>query len=180
MSRAYSDVTIDEVAAAASVTKGAVYHHFTSKEQLYLSMLQHDLAEKRDIHQRAVDLEGTCEERLRRLVENFLALPETKRNLIGLVRRDVNTFEAATREALIEAYQAALPDLVEKIIVDGIADGEIMACDARLMAWQFVALVEVILTSYAQEKLKSNKKKVNHVIGLFLRGCSRTTAKEQG
>ncbi len=31
----YSNVTIDDIAKAANVTKGAVYHHFSSKAQLF-------------------------------------------------------------------------------------------------------------------------------------------------
>ncbi len=171
---AYSDVTIDQVAANASVTKGAVYHHFSSKEHLYLTMLEHDLSEKQLMHQRAIAFDGTCEERLRRLTEDFLHLPETKRKLISLVRRDSDIFESKTRNTLIDAYQQALPDIVEEVIRDGIRDGQIMGCHARLLAWQFVSLVEVVLTPYAQQQLKSDQSKVNHVMGLFFGGCART------
>jgi AcrR family transcriptional regulator len=171
---AYSDVTIDQVAAVASVTKGAVYHHFSSKEHLYLTMLQHDLAGKQAMHQRAIAFDGSCEERLRRLTEDFLKLPETKRKLISLVRRDIDIFETDTRNTLIDAYQQALPDIVEEVIRDGIRNREIMNCDPRLLAWQFVSLVEVVLTPYAQQQLKSDQNKVNHVMGLFFGGCART------
>ena len=171
--RAYADVTVDQVAEAAALTKGAVYHHFSSKEQLYLAMLHRDLEEKRQIHQRAVDLEGTCEQRLRRLTQDFLMLPKHKRNLIGLVRRDVNVFDAATRDKLVMAYQQALPDLIERILRDGIRDREVIPSDPRILAWQFVALFEVMLTPYADQRFACDEDKLNHVMSLFFGGCSR-------
>jgi AcrR family transcriptional regulator len=176
LSRSYADVTVDQVAVAAIVTKGAVYHHFGSKQALYLAMLHRDLADKRRLHQLAVELDGSCEERLRRLTLDFLSLPRHKRNLIGLVRRDVNIFAPPTREQLVHAYQEALPNLVERIIRDGIRDREIVPADPRLLAWHFVALVEVVLTPYADQRFACNEDKLNHVMSLFLGGCSRDGA----
>src|SRR5690554_1484180 len=45
--RGYADVSLDEVAASASVTRGAVYHHYGSKRGLFAavaSALQGDVA----------------------------------------------------------------------------------------------------------------------------------------
>src|SRR5262249_18278786 len=39
--RGYRNATLEEVAAAAGVTKGAVYYHFTNKEQLLARALEH-------------------------------------------------------------------------------------------------------------------------------------------
>lgn len=179
VARAYSDVTIDEIAAAANVTKGAVYHHFSSKEELYLAMLHEDLSHKRNLFLEAARLSGSCEARLRQLTQDFLSLPETKRNLIALVRRDINIVKAEAREALVQAYQQALPDQVEQIIRDGVRDREIVPSDPRLLAWHFVALVEVILTPYAGKRFACDEDKINHVMSLFLGGCSRTRSEEK-
>src|SRR3954469_8803939 len=37
--RAYDDVSLDEVAARAGVTKPILYRHFASKEELYVKLL---------------------------------------------------------------------------------------------------------------------------------------------
>jgi AcrR family transcriptional regulator len=173
LDRNYADVTVAGVAEAAQLTKGAVYHHYSSKQQLYLAMLHRDLAEKRRLHRQGVDLDGTCAERLRHLTHVFLSLPKNKRNLITLVRRDVNIFSGQTRDDLVQAYQQALPDLVEQILRDGIRDGELIPGDPRLLAWHFVALVEVLLTPYSDRCFARDEDKLNYVMSLFLDGCSR-------
>jgi len=177
LERNYADVTVAQVAERADLTKGAVYHHFSSKEALYREMLQRDLAAKQALYRtRAVDVEGTCRERLRHLTAAFLTLPENKQRLITLVRRDINIFPEPIRSELVRAYQQALPELVEAVIRDGIRDGEIIPGDPRLLAWQFVAFVEVLLTPYAGERFASDEDRVNYVLGLFLDGCGRDRA----
>ena len=174
LERNYADVTVAAVAEAAALTKGAVYHHFDTKEALYLAMLHADLAAKRHIHSRGVALSGSCRDRLRLLTQGFLALPEHKRALIGLVRRDINAIAPPMRKALVAAYQAALPDLVETIVRDGIAAGELIPCDPRILAWQFVAMVEVLLTPYAEQRFATADDKLNYVMSVFMQGCART------
>lgn len=172
--RSYADVTIDQVAEAAEVTKGAVYHHFSSKELLYFDVLLGDLARKRKLHETAARLGASCRERLRSLTAAFLALPDLERRLIQLVRRDANTFAPESRARLVDAYQAAVPAPIEAILRDGVRDGEIVPCDPRLLAWQFVAMVEVLLTDYATERFGSDEDRLNYVMNVFFRGCEWT------
>ena len=75
LGRNYAAVTMDHIAAAAEVTKGALYHHFSSKEELYLAMMHANLEEARRLHQQGIDLDGTCRQRLRVLTGAFLSAP---------------------------------------------------------------------------------------------------------
>lgn len=176
VARSYADVTVDKVAEAAELTKGAVYHHFNSKEQLYLAMLHADLADKRSLFESAQRVSGSSRERLRALTASFLALPETKRQLIQLVRRDANMLSDPLRAELVRAYQHALPDPVEAILRDGIRDGEIIPADPRLLAWQYIAAMEVLLTPYADQRFGCDDDKLSYVISTFFYGCIRARA----
>jgi AcrR family transcriptional regulator len=44
--RGYHGATLDEIAARAGLTKGAVYYNFSSKEDLFLSLLQERVEER--------------------------------------------------------------------------------------------------------------------------------------
>lgn len=168
----FADVTMSEIAEAAEVTKGALYHHFSSKEELYLKMMHDYLADIQSLAQAAVKSEGTSRERLRRLTLSFLELPVQRQALVRLVRRDINIFSEAVRESLVRAYQAALPEQAEIIIRDGIRDGEISPYDARLLAWEHVAMVEVVLSSYARTVLSSPAETADYVTRLFFEGAA--------
>ena len=171
LERTYAEVTMDHIASATEVTKGALYHHFGGKEELYLTMMHADLEEARRLHQQGIDLDGSCRQRLRVLTGAFLTAPREKRDVIRLVRRDINIFSGQARNKLVRAYQAALPELVTRIVADGIAAGELHEADARLLAWQYVALVEVTLSDYAGWALGDVNAKLDQVLDLFFAGA---------
>jgi AcrR family transcriptional regulator len=167
----YADVTMEDIAEAAGVTKGAAYHHFASKETLYVEMMQSALKEKQELFQAAIASPGSCRERLRRLTAIFLELPYEEREVMKLVRRDINIFKDPVRSQLVRAYQTALPEQVEIIIKDGIRDGELAPADLRLLSWMHVAIVEVILTPYAERVFGNQDEMLDFVIGLFFNGA---------
>ncbi len=167
----YAKVTMDDIAQAAGVTKGALYHHFTTKETLYVAMMKAVLREKQALFQAAVESQGSCRDRLRRFTAAFLELPRGRRDLIKLVRRDINIFKGRTRDQLVRAYQTALPEQLEVIIRDGLRDGELAQADARLLSWLHVAMVEVILTHYAEGLFKGPDELADFVTDLFFNGA---------
>jgi AcrR family transcriptional regulator len=122
----YADVTLKEIAKMAGVTKGALYHHFATKEDLYISMIHHYLDEIKESTQD--DINGSrglsCRERLYLSLLNFLRLPDYALKVVSLVRRDSGLFKDPTRTELIQAYQAAISEPVESILADGMANGD--------------------------------------------------------
>jgi AcrR family transcriptional regulator len=172
VARNYADVTTDMIAQAAKVTKGGLYHHFASKEQLYVAMMVGDLERKRHLFEQAVHASGTCRERLTRLTRDFLELPREERELTRLVRRDINTFSGAERDRLVRAYQRALPEQIEAILRHGIRDGELAPADVRILSWSFVALVEVVIGDYAGRVFESTEARLAQVLDLFFGGAA--------
>ena len=57
--RGYAQATIDDIAAACGVSKGAVYHHFASKEELFRAILE----ERGKGHLTTIDLAATTHTR---------------------------------------------------------------------------------------------------------------------
>lgn len=170
----YAGVTITDIATAADVSKGALYHHFSSKEAIYLHMMHHYLTEIQLITQAAAENStGTCRERLRQSLTTFLQLPEELLSVLRLVRRDINIFTDPMRQELIMAYQTAVPQQVESIIRDGIASGELQPVDARLLSWELVALVEVALRPYSRHILGNYENMCDFLIRLFLDGVGK-------
>jgi AcrR family transcriptional regulator len=169
----YADVTMGQIAQACSVTKGALYHHFSSKEELYLELMHSDLSEKRNMFSDAIASGGNCRERMRRLTAVFFDLPAESREVTKLVRRDINIFGEPARSELVKAYQTSLPELIEDVIRDGIRDGELAPGDPRLLSWHYVALVEVTLSQYADSLFPDADAKLDNVLDLFFHGAAR-------
>jgi AcrR family transcriptional regulator len=72
--RSYDDVSLDEVAAHAGVTKPILYRHFASKEELYVSLLEDQAGTMEQRGWAAVgDADLPADEIVRRIVGSLFA-----------------------------------------------------------------------------------------------------------
>ena len=168
----YADVSLREITEVAGVTKGALYHHFSTKEELYLQAIHRCLAEVKETVQ--VSLKHSrgenCRKRLHLSLVSFLKLPTQTLAMMRSIRHNINIFEEPARTELIRTYQTALPEQVEEILADGMAKGEIIAMDARLLSWQHMAVVEVSLHEYGRRLLDGPEEMADSIVGLFFNG----------
>ncbi|WP_434042046.1 MULTISPECIES: TetR/AcrR family transcriptional regulator [Sorangium] len=72
--RAYDDVAIDEVAQAAGISKGLLYHYFPTKREFYIAVLREAA---RELVERSLDVDDVpVPERLRTGLDAYLAYVE--------------------------------------------------------------------------------------------------------
>jgi AcrR family transcriptional regulator len=113
--RGYDGTRLDDIAAAAGVTKPILYRHFESKRDLYLALL----ARHRDDLQTftgAMPAEGSHRDRLRAVLEIWLTYVETHAYAWKMLFRDtgggpeVHAFRqdvhARAREVLVEMIRS--------------------------------------------------------------------------
>lgn len=86
----YRSTTLDEVAEAAGVTKGAIYHYFDTKEALLLGVIEHyqKLAFAR-AEQAIRDERLPASTRIRLLIRKMFSDTEGRRDLLALLVRGV-------------------------------------------------------------------------------------------
>jgi len=170
----YADVSLREITQIAGVTKGALYHHFPTKEDLYLQTIYRCLDEVKETTQNSLkDSRGeSCRQRLFLSLSSFLCLPDDTLAIMRSIRRNINIFQEPVRTELIRAYQAALPEQVELVLAEGMASGEIVQMDARLLSWQHVAVVEVSLHEYGRKLLGGPEEMAGSIVSLFFNGIA--------
>ena len=71
-SRGFADTSVDGVAARARVTRGALYHHFPGKKDVFLAVFEQVQGELREIVARAAVRESDAWERMRVSLRVFL------------------------------------------------------------------------------------------------------------
>ncbi len=83
----YDGTRLDHIAAAAGVTKPILYRHFDGKQALYLALLERHRADL-GTFAAAVPAEGTADERLRAVLEVWLAYVEAHSYAWRMLFRD--------------------------------------------------------------------------------------------
>lgn len=129
--RGYQSVTIEEIAAAAGVTKGAVYHWFTDKDDLGRE-LQHQLYERMSSTAAAAFTpDGDLVDDMSRAFQVWLAAVGD----LGEARfflRDAWVIPALDEGGRVD-HEAAV-EIVESVLADAVGRGEVVAIDPEATA----------------------------------------------
>jgi AcrR family transcriptional regulator len=121
--RGYDGTRLDEIAAAAGVTKPIVYRHFAGKQELYLALLERH---RDDLGRFPVPAEGPLEQRLRAVLDAWLAYVETHAYAWRMLFRDSGggaPVQAFRGEVQTRA-RAVLAGLIGALAADRIPEAE--------------------------------------------------------
>jgi AcrR family transcriptional regulator len=102
--RGLTQASVDEVAADAGFTKGAVYANFGSKEELFLAMLDARFAARLDEMDRVLSTDAPLEAQAREAGRDFVT------HLAGDPEWQQLFFEAALHASRHEAFRAKLQE----------------------------------------------------------------------
>lgn len=137
--RSYDEVSIDELARAAGVSKGLLYHYFPTKRDLYTAALRHAAQQLLDETQPPHEL--LPEDRARRGIETYLSFAERHgpayvalmRGGLGADREIANILEE-TRSTIAQRILDALP-ISATPIVRAAVRGWIGFVEATALDW---------------------------------------------
>jgi AcrR family transcriptional regulator len=120
--RGYEAASIDEIADRAGITKPVVYDHFSSKRQLYVSLLELYTGELFAFMSRRVLAEGSAEERFEAGLSAVLEFVETNPVAWRMLFRDPPPSEPEIVEAAERLREQATAATVTLIASGPVAD----------------------------------------------------------
>lgn len=113
----YAQTSMDEFTAQAGLTRGALYHHFGSKQGLLTAVIEQIEAEVGERLQAVSDAAPTPWEGLRRRCRTYLELaldPEIRRIILQDARAVFGDVPQAAQSVGIAALEAALQGLIDQ------------------------------------------------------------------
>lgn len=121
--RGYGGVALEEIADAAKVTRGAVYHHYASKRGLFEAVAAREQERVADAVVRAADVESDPWEGLRAGCQAFLvaSLADQSRRILLIDAPAVLGWSSWRRQDA-EASGAHLSDAIEELAHEGVID----------------------------------------------------------
>lgn len=124
--RGLKNATVSDIARAAGISHGLLYHYFTSKHALVEALFDQKLERMRAINAVAFEGEGPVLPRMERACQLMVAHAGDDPDLAVFVTQAVvsRTIPAAMQERMGEAAKVALDQLAE-LIAEGQRNGEI-------------------------------------------------------
>jgi AcrR family transcriptional regulator len=174
--RRFDDLTVDDVCAAAGVSKGAFYGYFTSKQELLLALLDQS-AEELDILIDQLDKADLGSvERLRRFARAMLESgDDTARAQVRAdLWADILTV-ADVRERLSRGIQRRR-FIVRRWIDRGVASGELIDVPTNAMASILLALADGLMLHGGMDADAFRWTNIRRAIDVLLTGIANPAA----
>lgn len=97
----YSATRLEDIAKAAEVTRGAIYHHFGNKEELYIALVSERSAGINELAEKLIAESGTPKTVLRRLLVGLFEYVEANDEYRALLELATNKVELTPALAYI-------------------------------------------------------------------------------
>lgn len=157
VTRPIHEMSIDEVAAEAGISRGLLFHYFPTKRDYYVAVVQ--AAGRRLLRHGQAPQEGTPTERVRGIVDGFVSFVQRRKgNYVALVRAAaggddllLEIFEdtrGTLTDRVLEAAGVFAPTLLLRLAVRGwLAMAEEMAIEATDEVVTTADLVDLLVGS---------------------------------
>lgn len=149
----YADTRLEDIAEEAGVTRGAIYHHFGSKIELFQTLMADANERASRAMQEAVETPGTPLGLLRRMFVQTLALVEEDENFRAV--QEMSIFKTAVIPEMAEGMRLkaegirGLTGYIHRLLADAVESGEVRGdIDLRDAAVALMALQNGLLTMW--------------------------------
>lgn len=146
----YVGTRIDDIAAAATISKGLIYHYFGGKETIFNTLVGAAARGTIHVYRQALERSGGAAARLRWLMERIVDGLAEQPDLFMVVMQ-ASVSDAAPQEARqqVSAMVLETRDITTRFIAAGQKDGEIVPGDPEHLAFVLGSCIEGLAVARA-------------------------------
>jgi AcrR family transcriptional regulator len=137
----YHGVSIRDIVQACGLSNAALYHHFGSKQNLYVEVIRGFVASVVQPVREAEAGRGSSRERLTRMVLAFACYVSESRSELHVLLRDLTECEGEEIQPLIAEVTGQVLTPFAAVLEDGIAAGEIQAVDVNGISFLLMGML---------------------------------------
>ena len=167
----YDATSMNDVAAALKLSKGGLYHHFQSKDEILFNLMNHamDITQERVIDE-VKRVEGP-EERLRTLIRRHIEVVMSVRDReITVMLHENHPLPPAMRRR-INARKKDYVHFVESLIAEVQRDGHRRGVTPRAAAFALLGMINWIYQWYRPEGTLHEESLVRQYTEIFFAGA---------
>ena len=141
--KGYSNITMQDIADSAGVSKGVIHYYFRNKEELFLSVLERLIRDLDSHLAKKVERAKTPPQKIRAITSAvFEKTRENKKFQVVLLDFWAQSTKNPTLRAATASQYARYRHLAKKIIAEGVEKGYFGKCDPSRVASALIGLIE--------------------------------------
>lgn len=141
--KGYDATSIEEITATVGVAKGTLYYHFNSKEEIFNFLIEEGMK----LLKNSIEIKTSkCDNVLDKIKAiTLIQLKAIKKyeNLLTIVMSQ--TWGNETRNVFCKQKVIEYIDVIKEIVEEGIKNGDIVDCDADMLASEIFSLTCSVL-----------------------------------
>jgi AcrR family transcriptional regulator len=159
----YLGVSMSDIAQKINITKGALYYHFTSKNEIYKKVLDEVFTSLNTAVIESLD-ENNLKKRLFLLTENYLKFGFKEKNLIKAFMIKVSPSDQEINDYVV-ALRGEIISLIEPTIKEMFASKKnAKKIDIKMVTSLYIGMMHSLVLEYSILNKKVNTKKVSEQI----------------
>jgi TetR/AcrR family transcriptional regulator len=177
--KGYAATTVREIVEAAGVTKPALYYYFGSKEGIFLAMMSEALREFEATAARALETEGSAEERVVRFLDGMFALMLEHLDVMRVLDAIYYGPPQGAPTFDFEAIHKRFTDVIGQLIRQGMESGEFRPGDPDDMTWAIVGPFEVVRgMSLSHPEMEFGRERLTRLLRVVFDGVRANEKRE--
>jgi AcrR family transcriptional regulator len=166
----YTGFSMRDLAQQSGLAKATLYHHFQDKREIFLQVLERDLAIVRDRLVAAAATPGDLPTRLRHVATTFFELTTERGVLLLSTLRQAAGMEREFCQ-LMRGYRDQLHRPIVELLQEAITEGTIRPIDPELATLSFFGVLQIFTSRHLlMADLELDEKAVDFVLDFVLNG----------
>jgi len=163
----YLDVSMNDIAKKLNITKAALYYHFSSKSEIYKEVINQTfndliLSIKTSLSR------TTAEEKLHRLVKNYLDFGSKEKNLIKVLILKLPPTDIQIKKYIIQSNKQII-NLIQSVIDEMLLSKKLsLKINSKRLSSFLVSIMNGLLLEYSFLNKKINSRKLSNQIIMIL------------
>jgi AcrR family transcriptional regulator len=163
-------VSMDDVAEEAGVTKPILYDHFSSKKELYLALLDADVAALHEMVRDALGSAAGNRERIRASFQAYFDFVHEQADGFRLLMQEAVGAEGDFRARVADVRDQITAEVADLIVRE--SGGRLKGVTARTVALGLIGMVETVAQREATAPEGERRASVETLVALAWRGIA--------
>ena len=170
----FHGVSMEEVAERAGVTKPILYDHFPSKKELYLALLDEDLAALHEMVRQGLASPAGNRERIRACFQAYFDFVDEQADGFRLLMQETVGAEPEFRDRVAAFRDRVLSEVADLIVRE--SGGRLTRKKAEVVALALIGMVENVAQHETGEPPEERAGMVEALVQLAWRGITELEA----